>query len=238
MAMADVLAFGAHPDDVELGCAGTMLRLYDAGFETVVVDLTAGERGSNGTPELRAAEAEAASGLMGLAARENLGFPDTELEPSLALRRAIVEAIRRHRPRIVLAPLPGDLHPDHDVTGSAVAAAFYPSGMRNLAADGEPFRPDRLFHYFMHDERDTALVVDVTPVWERRMKVARCFSSQFHQGSTESEFPTLISRPDFFDRIEARARVFGRRAGVTFGEPLWMRDALPVADLALLFGGA
>lgn len=236
--MADVLAFGAHPDDVELGCAGTMLRLADAGLETVVVDLTAGERGSRGTAATRALEAERATRLLGLSARENLGFPDTELHASPELRRAVIEAIRRHRPRIVLAPLPGDLHPDHSAAGTAVAEAFYPAGMRNVSADGEPFRPDRVFHYFMHDERATGIVVDVSTVWERRLEVARSFSSQFNTGADDTGFPTLIARPDFFDRIEARARVWGRRAGVDFGEPLWLRDALPVGDVGALFGEA
>jgi bacillithiol biosynthesis deacetylase BshB1 len=234
--MVDVLAFGAHPDDVELGCAGTMLRFHDAGLSTAVVDLTAGERGSRGTRETRAAEAEQASRLLGLSARECLDFPDTELEPTLALRRAVVEAIRRHRPRVVLAPLPGDLHPDHDAAGRAVVAAFYPSGMKNLAADGAPHRPARLLHYFMHDEADTALVMDVTPVWDRRIAAARCFASQLHGGAAAAggDFPTLIAQPDFLDRLEARARVWGRRAGVTFGEPLVVRGALPIADPSML----
>jgi len=235
--MVDVLAFGAHPDDVELGCAGSMLRFADAGLSTVVVDFTAGEKGSRGTAETRAAEAHAASQLLGLSARETLDFPDSELAPDLVLRRAAIEAIRRHRPRLVLAPLPGDLHPDHAAAGQAVADAFYPSGMRNVEAAGEPYRPERLLHYFMHDERESQLVMDVTAVWERRLEVARCFSSQFSQGDADAGFPTLIARPDFFDRIEARARVWGRRADVEFGEPLWTRGALPISDPAALFGG-
>lgn len=236
--MVDVLAFGAHPDDVELGCAGTMLRFADAGLSTAVVDFTAGERGSRGTAETRALEAEAATQLMALSFRETLTFADSQVVADLALRRAAIDAIRRHRPRIVLAPLPGDLHPDHGAVGQAVADAFYPSGMLNVEATGRPHRPQKLFHYFMHDERPTQLVVDVSSVWERRLEVARCFSSQFHQGQADADFPTLISRPDFFDRIEARARVWGRRADVAFGEPLWTRGALSIGDVSTLFGGA
>ena len=132
--MIDVLAIGAHPDDVELGCGGTMLRLRDAGCRSVVLDLTRGERGSRGTPETRAEEASRATAMMGLVARETLEFPNSELMPSLELRRAVIEAIRRHRPRIVLAPLPTDLHPDHAAAGTVVRQAFYPSGMRNASA--------------------------------------------------------------------------------------------------------
>ncbi len=139
--MVDVLAFGAHPDDVELGCAGTMLALRDAGFTTAVVDLTAGEKGSRGDASTRAEEARRASEILGLSARETLEFPDTELEATLELRRAVVAAIRRHRPRVILAPLPGDLHPDHAAAGRAVGEAFYPAGMKNFDAPGEPHRP-------------------------------------------------------------------------------------------------
>ncbi len=234
--MLDVLAFGAHPDDVELGAGGMMLRFADAGMRCGVVDLTRGERGSRGTPETRAEEARVASEMMGLVVREALDFPDTQLLPTLDVRRAVIEAIRRHRPRIILAPLPGDLHPDHDAAGRAVRDAFYPSGMKNAEADGEPYRPRALFHYFMHTEEATDLVVDVTEVWERRLDLARCFASQLHRpaerpdGASADDFPTMISQPDFLPRIEGRARAWGRRVGVEFGEPLFAPQHLAVTD--------
>ena len=234
----DVLAFGAHPDDVELGCGGTMLRLADAGLRVGVVDLTAGERGSRGDAATRAAEAAKATAAMRLVARETLAFPDTELQPTLALRKAVVAAIRRHRPRVVLAPLPRDLHPDHAAAGAAVRDAVYPSGMRNFDAPGAPWRPEALLHYFMHDEEATAIVVDVTTVWERRLDLARCFASQVGPAAPGAdEFPTLISRPDFLLRIEARARNWGRRAGVELGEPFVVSGAVAVHDVGGFFGG-
>jgi bacillithiol biosynthesis deacetylase BshB1 len=235
----DVLAIGAHPDDVELGCGGTMLRLADAGLRLGVLDLTAGERGSRGDAQTRAAEAARASAMMGLAVRETLSFPDTALEPSLAVRRAVVEALRRHRPRVVLSPLPHDLHPDHAAAGRAVADAIYPAGMRNFDAPGEPYRPQRVYRYLMHDEEPHAAVVDVTPVWERRIALARCFESQLHRPEADArgEFSTLISRADFLPRIEGRARVWGRRGGFELGEALVPLDAFGVADVAALFGG-
>ena len=138
----------------------------------------------------------------------------------------------------MLAPLPGDLHPDHDAAGRAVAAAFYPSGMKNVTADGPPHRPRALYHYFMHTERETDLVVDVGSVWEARLDLARCFGSQLHrdaaEGAQSDDFPTLISRPDFLERIEARARVWGRRAGVDLGEPLVAAQAVAIADPRVL----
>lgn len=235
--MLDVLAFGAHPDDVELGAGGTMLVFADAGLACGVVDLTRGERGSRGTAETRAHEAAEASALMRLAVRETLDFPDTELEPTLAVRRAVVEAIRRHRPRIVLAPLPGDLHPDHDAAGRAVRDAFYPSGMKNAEAAGRPWRPRALYHYLMHSERETDLVVDVSSVWERRVALAQCFASQLHRPGAHGEFATLISRADFLPRLEARARVWGRRAGVELGEPLVTLHPVAIGDPRLLLQG-
>ncbi len=237
--MLDVLAFGAHPDDVELGMGGTMLRFRDAGLRTGVVDLTAGERGSRGTAATRAAEAERAAAMMGLAVRETLGFPDTELTASLDVRRAVIEAIRRHQPTLVLAPLPGDLHPDHDAAGRVVQEAFYPSGMKNVTADGEPHRPHRLLHYVMHDEAPTTIVMDVTDVWDERIALAQCFTSQLHRSPTDAagdDFVTMISRGDFLPRLEARARVWGRLAGVELGEPLVTRGALDIVDPRALLG--
>jgi bacillithiol biosynthesis deacetylase BshB1 len=234
----DVLAIGAHPDDVELGCGGTLLRLTDAGKRVGILDLTAGEKGSRGTVETRAAEARRAADLARVALRETLAFPDTELVASLELRKAIVAAIRRHRPKIVLSPLPHDLHPDHAAAGRAVADSIYPAGMKNFDAPGAPFRPTRVFHYFMHDEESGAIVVDVEAVWERRLELARCFASQLHASAADAQFATLIARPDFLLRVEARARVWGRRAGLTLGEPLVPMDALAVTDVGALFGGS
>jgi bacillithiol biosynthesis deacetylase BshB1 len=237
MKSLDVLVIGAHPDDAELGCGGTILRLTDAGKRVGVLDLTAGEKGSRGTAKTRAAEAKRAAKLAGLALRETLSFKDTELEATMALRKAVVAAIRRHRPRIVLSPLPGDLHPDHAAAGRAVVEAIYPSGMKNFDAPGAPHRPAHVYHYFMHDEAPHAVVVDVESVWERRIELARCFASQLKRKDDEKEFATLISRADFLQRIEARARVWGRRAGLTLGEPLAPMDAFAVGDVAALFGG-
>ncbi len=232
----DVLAFGAHPDDVELGCGGTMLCCADRGLRLGICDLTAGERGSRGDAATRAAEARTASALMRLETRETLSFPDTELEPTLAVRRAVVAAIRRHRPRVVLAPLPHDLHPDHAAAGAAVRDAIYPAGMRNVDAPGAPWRPERLLHYFMHDEVETPVVVDVTRVWSRRLELAQCFASQLSPADpSKPGFPTLIARPDFLLRVEARARVWGRRAGVELGEALFVSGAVAL-DAASLFG--
>ena len=233
----DVLAFGAHPDDVELGCGGTMLRLAAAGLRLGVVDFTAGERGSRGTAATRAEEARAAAGKMRLELRETLGFRDTELVADLALRKAAVAAIRRHRPRIVLAPLPHDLHPDHAAAGAAVRDAVYPSGMKNFDSPGAPWRPERLYHYFMHDEESGAVVVDVTSVWAARVDLAQTFASQLHAPASDESFPTMLSRGDFLARIEARARVWGRLAGIELGEPLVVSGALAAHDVSVLFGG-
>ncbi|MCG3134305.1 MAG: N-acetyl-alpha-D-glucosaminyl L-malate deacetylase 1 [Planctomycetes bacterium] len=239
-AHVDALVIGAHPDDAELGAGGTLLRMRDAGLRVAVVDLTAGERGSRGTPELRAAEASAASAMLRLVARETLGFADTELVASLELRRALVEAYRRHRPRVVFAPRPDDLHPDHAAAGAAARDAFYPSGMKNLSAAGVPHRPEALYHYAMHDAPDVAagggVLVDVSAVWDERLALARCFASQLHAGPADAGFATSLARADFLLRMEARSREFGRRCGVEFAEPLYAARPLPVRDVGAFFG--
>src|SRR5262249_32321552 len=147
----DVLAIGAHPDDVELGCGGTLLRLTDVGLRVGLLDLTAGEKGSRGTKETRAEEARRAADMAKVVLRETLDFPATELVASIELRVAGVAAFRRHRPRIVIAPAPQDLHPDHAAAGRAVADSMYPSGMKNFHAPGKPFRPSHLYQYAQHD---------------------------------------------------------------------------------------
>lgn len=236
MTNLDVLVIGAHPDDAELGAGGTLLRIRDAGLRAGVVDLTAGERGSRGTAEIRAREAAAASAMLRLEVRETLAFPDTALVGTLELRRALVEAYRRHRPMVVLAPRPDDLHPDHAAAGAAARDAFYVSGMKNADAAGTPHRPDGLYHYAMHDAPDTDVLVDVTDVWEERLALARCFGSQLNAGPGDEGFATSLSRPDFLLRLEARSREFGRRAGVTFAEPLYAARPVAVRDVAAFFG--
>lgn len=232
----DVLAFAAHPDDVELSIGGTMCLLHAQGYTTGIVDLTRGERGTRGTPEDRAAEAEAAGRILGLSARENLGMPDGDVAPTPERVLAAAAAIRRHRPRIVLLNAPEDRHPDHGNAARLVGEALFTAGLAAVetpGADGQPlapWRPHHALHYMQSIEFTPTFVVDVTPVWTQRMEALRAFKSQFDAGDDGPQ--TFISTPAFVQWVEARARSYGYRIGATYGEPLLYRHGpVGVTDL-------
>ncbi len=225
----DALFFGAHPDDVELASGGLAALLASHGHAVGVVDLTRGEGGSRGSAEARAREAEAAARALGVAARRNLGLPDLGLDAGDGTQqRAVVACLREHRPRLVVAPERHDAHPDHVEASRLVARACYLGGLARLEAPGERFRPARLLFALYRTLRRPQLVVDVTPVWERRMVALRQHASQLGAGPGPS---TYLTAPGFLAEVEARARVFGAVIGVTYGEgyraagPLAVRDA-------------
>ena len=237
----DVLALAAHPDDVELCAGGTMCLLADQGYRTGVVDFTRGELGTRGTPESRAEEADAASRIMGLAARENLGIPDGDIQNTKANQLKVIRAVRRHRPQIVLTTAEKVRHPDHgDATALSVDALFY-SGLAKVETtedDGtpqEPWRPHHVLHYMQALDFEPTFVVDVSSVWERRMEALLAYESQFHQPGAEAgdDGPqTYISNPGFLAWVEARARVYGYRIGADYGEPfLYRHGPVGVSDL-------
>ncbi|MEM6288917.1 MAG: bacillithiol biosynthesis deacetylase BshB1 [Bacteroidota bacterium] len=240
----DVLALAAHPDDVELCCGGTMCLLADQGYRTGVVDFTRGELGTRGTPDERAAEAAAASEVMGLAVRENLGIPDGDIQNTRANQLRVIRSIRRHRPSIVLTTAEKVRHPDHgDATRLSVDAMFY-AGLAKIEtteADGTPqapWRPQHVLHYLQALDAEATFVVDVSSVWERRMEALLAFKSQFYvpgEAASADGPQTYISNPDFLAWVEARARVYGYRIGATYGEPFVYRHGpVGVTDLVAL----
>ena len=225
----DVLALAAHPDDVELCAGGTMCTLSQQGYTTAVVDFTRGEMGSRGTPEQRAAEAEAAARIMGLADRDNLGLPDGNIENTPATRRRLIQRIRRYRPDIVLINAPECRHPDHCAAAELAQDALYYSGLRKIEttdAEGsaqEPWRPHHILHYMQAVPFEPTFVLDVSDVWAQRIEALQAFESQFYNPDYEpdpDEPETYISNPAFFKWVEARARTYGYRIGATYGEPL------------------
>lgn len=233
----DLLVFAAHPDDAELAGGGLLARANALGQKVGIVDLTRGELGSRGTPETRAEESAAADRVLGVSVRENLGLPDGGLVPNdLDARRLVVDAIRRHRPTLIAAPHLEDLHPDHAAAGRIVADALYPSGFANYETGSRPYRPAGLIHYMNHFAFEPSFVLDITDVFEVKLAAIRCYASQLHrEGSTEPA--TNISRPDFLARIEGRAREYGSRIGVGFGEPWFSSRPVPVQDPVALWRG-
>ena len=243
----DVLALAAHPDDVELCAAGTLLVLADQGYRTGIVDFTRGELGTRGTPEGRMEEAAAAAEVLGLSYRENLGLPDGDIQNTKANQTALVRHVRRTRPHIVLATAERVRHPDHGAaTQLSVDALFY-SGLSKLETfddDGtpqEPWRPHHVLHYMQALDFEPTLVVDVSDVWERRVEALLAFKSQFYDpdadDSSDGEPETYISNPDFFHWVEARARVQGHRVGARYGEGfLYRHGPIGVTDLVATLG--
>jgi bacillithiol biosynthesis deacetylase BshB1 len=196
----------------------------------VIVDMTRGEKGSRGDARTRAAETEAASRLLGLAARENLGLPDGGLENTAAMAIAVVAALRRWRPRLVVAPCPLDLHPDHEAGAALVRRAYYLSTIGRVETPGLPaHRPDALIHYFGHKEPTPSFVVDVSDVWPKKMEVVRCYASQLGLDGKEGPV-TNISAPAFLSHFETRFLYWGARIGAQYGEPFLAERLVPLDD--------
>jgi bacillithiol biosynthesis deacetylase BshB1 len=212
----DVLAIAAHPDDAEVGSGGALLVCASRGLRVAVADLTRGERSSRGTPERREEESRRASALLALTERRCLGLPDAALGTEPGHRDALVDLVRELRPRILLAPHTEDRHPDHAAAGRLAREAAYLAGLREAGAR-EPHRPERVYHYAMHHPTEPSFVLDVSPVWERRLAAVAAYESQF--GRSDGEPATELAGGGFLELIAARASYYGAMVGVARGEP-------------------
>lgn len=238
----DILAFGAHPDDVELGCAGTLLKARAQGYRTAVVDLTRGEMASRGTPEERDVEAQRAGELMGLTARRNLNLGDGRLMDTQENRDIVAGEIRRFTPRIILAPYPGDRHPDHDAAGKMVQAASFYARMKNRVIldreSGEPLAshsPGLVLVYLMHESESPTLIVDISPYHAQKMEIVRTYRSQFlNPMPGDYQF---IGASDYIHMIEARGAFYGSMVQASYGEPFLARSPLKIDDLLTSLSG-
>lgn len=239
-ASLDVLAFAAHPDDVEFFAGGTVALLVSQGYRVGIADLTRGELGSRGTARIREREAAEAAAILGVEARVNLALPDGDIRNTLENRVEVARVLRTFRPRILLVPAPDCRHPDHPAAARLVTEAVFAAGLRRVETPAggellEPWRPHHVLHYMQSIPFDPTLVVDVTPVWETRIRALRAFASQVHDADRAApggEPETFISNPAFLDWIEARARTYGYRIGATYGEPLLYRHGpIGVTDL-------
>jgi bacillithiol biosynthesis deacetylase BshB1 len=212
----DVVAFAPHPDDVELFCGGTMLAAAAQGLSTAIVDMSDGELSTNGDAARRARERDAASDLMGLAARRSLSLPDGALGADESHRGAVVAALRELRPRVVLAPFGDDRHPDHAAAARLVREACFLAGLRRYGS-GEPHRPTRVYRYMLHKSFEPTVVVDVGTFWQSRCDLLRVYESQVSRGAGDD--PTALNDGSFIAMLEARSVHFGAMAGVAHGEP-------------------
>lgn len=243
MQSVDILAIGVHPDDVELGCAGTLLAHAARGYTFAILDLTRGELGSRGNAEIRSREAAAAARVLGAAWRANCALADGFFTQNGDSLRRIISYVRTARPTIVLANALEDRHPDHGRAAKLIADACYLSGLVRIETtnqDGQPqakWRPRSVYHYSQDYNRPADLVVDISDHLERKMEAILCYKSQFHQNeqaeyATEPQTP--ISGPDFLNHQRHKAAVFGREAGVGLGEAFNVTRVIGVTDLLML----
>lgn len=238
----DLLAFGPHPDDVELFCGGLLARMAGQGYRTGIVDLTRGEKSSRGTPETRARETEAASRELGLSLRENLGLPDGWVSPWSGFDAAepertrtsavarVVEVLRRLRPELVVVPWEEERHPDHEAASALVTRALFFAGVRKFETEppGEPFTPRQVLYYPLRHLAEPSFVVDVSAVYERKRAAVRCYASQVQPRPDAP--PTLVGSPLSLSSLEARDAFYGAQVGVAHGEPYVVRETLGLAD--------
>jgi N-acetylglucosamine malate deacetylase 1 len=235
----DVLAFGAHPDDVELNAGGTVARLARDGYRVGIVDLTRGELGSRGSVALRAREAAEASRRLGIHARENLGFADGDIASTAENRWRVIRTIRKYQPHVVLVGALECRHPDHPAATRLVCEAVFQSGLVKLDSQEageaqEPWRPSHVLHYMQALDFEPTFVVDVSDTWEQRTHALLAYASQFfsedYPGGDEPE--TFISNSDFLRWVEARSISLGYRIGARHGEGfLYRHGPVGVGDL-------
>ena len=232
----DILAIAAHRDDVELTCAGTLVRAVDAGYRTGVLDLTAGESGTRGSADLRAEEANAAARVLGVAERRNAGLPDAGLHNTDETRRIVVEQIRDFRPRVVILPYPIGRHPDHRIAAELGRDACFLAGLARYQAAGEPWRPFKILHAlaYREDPVKPTFVVDISAQFERKMRAIRCYASQFDGAKAAGEiFPT---GQDLYSLLEVQNAHYGSLIRKPYGEPFWTQETVEVEDVVGLGG--
>lgn len=214
----DILIFAAHPDDAELGCSGTIASHIAKGYKVGVVDLTAGELGTRGTPELREAEAKESSAILKLSVRECLHLADGFFEDDQQSIHAIIKAIRKYQPSIVIANAVYDRHPDHGRGSAIVSRASFLSGLIKIETDGlAAWRPQQIYHYIQDRYIKPDFIVDVSDFWEVKIASIKAYKSQFYDPSSK-EPQTYISSGEFLKFVEARALEFGHSSGFTYGE--------------------
>jgi len=231
----DILAFGAHPDDVEISCGGTLLRYADEGKQIAIVDLTRGELGTRGSADLRMEECKAASQILGLVDRVNLEMSDGFFEENEAHLHQIIREIRHFRPKLIFANSIKDRHPDHGRAAALVARAAFLSGLPKINTERngisqEAYRAPMLLHYIQDMYIEPDVVLDVSAYAEEKIKVVQCFSSQFYDpNSLEPETP--ISNAHFFEFMKGRMLQFGRPIGAKYAEGFTVNRTLGVNDL-------
>jgi N-acetylglucosamine malate deacetylase 1 len=230
METIDVLTIAAHPDDIELTCSGTLMKMLDIGYSVGILDLTEGEMGTRGTPEIRAHEAETARAVIGAQFRERLKFGDSRLTASVENRFALAEKIRAARPKTVILPYWEGRHPDHYIAATLGYEACYAAGLKQLPIPGEPHRPKKILYASMYWEVRPSFVVDISPYFERKIRAINCFASQF-AGDLRDIIELYPAWGKLIDRITTQCKYFGHLIGVSYAEPFVVKELMAVEDI-------
>ncbi len=236
------LAFGAHPDDVELACGATLLKIIAEGQSVAVCDLTRGEMGTLGTPETRRSEAATAAEVMGYRSRTTLDLGDSKLFHTEENMAEIIKVIRQFRPDVVFANSPDERHPDHIKASKLVTDACYYAGLQQLTTtmngqEQQPHRPTHLLYYIQFKHLEADIIVDVSKTFEASRKGVLAFASQFYKEGTTDEAKTMIQRREFLTGLEARARYFGEQIGTLYGEGFKLSATLAISSFLSIFPG-
>jgi N-acetylglucosamine malate deacetylase 1 len=229
----DILAVGAHPDDVELCCAGTLAKLARNGKNAGIIDLTEGELGTRGTRRLRQQEAAAAASIIGCV-RENLRIPDGNIEVSQRNIKKLITAFRKYRPKMIIIPHWQERHPDHVHTHHLCKEAWFYSGLRKISTTlngrkQEPWRPDHFIHFMQWYEFTPSFIVDISDAYPTRLKAIKAHKSQFFDPAS-TEPATKLSEASFLDFVETRAKHYGAKIGVRYGEPYYSIEAIGIGN--------
>ncbi|MEK7668907.1 MAG: bacillithiol biosynthesis deacetylase BshB1 [Gemmatimonadota bacterium] len=227
----DLLAIAAHPDDAELTCGGTLAKAVRQGYRVGILDLVAGETGTQGSAATRLAEAERAAAALGVHARGNAGLPDAHLHNTDEMRRVVVEWIRHYRPRTVILPFPVGRHPDHRLASDLARDACYLAGLARYDANGRPHRPHKVLYAlaYREDPLKPTFVVDITATMKAKMKAIRCYRSQFEGARQAGEiFPT---GQNLYERIETQSSHYGSLIRTRYGEPFFTQETVEVEDV-------
>lgn len=234
----DILAFGVHPDDVELSCAGTLLAAIAEGKKAGIVDLTQGELGTRGTAETRKEEAANAAAILGVSIRENLMMADGFFQNDEYHQRKVIEVIRKYQPDIILCNALEDRHPDHGRSAKLVSDAAFLSGLRKIVTndDGkmqDAWKPKYVFHYIQDRYLQPSFVVDISAHHDKKLESILCYATQFHNPNL-NEPNTYISSPQFLETVKARSMMFGKRIGVQYAEGFISEKILGIASFDAL----
>ena len=227
----DVLCMMAHPDDAELQCGGTLIKLKDQGYSVGIVDFTRGELGTRGNPEEREREAKCAADIMDVDFRVNLTFPDAHIENTVENRRQVVQTIREYRPHLIITHDINNRNPDHTYTAMLVKESSFTSGLAKYDTVGqEPYRPNKILYSMEYYEFEPSIIVDITGQFERKMSAISCYRSQTYNPEYEAS-PTYIASERFLKELETRFRFYGSKIHKDYGEAFRMDTPVEIDDV-------